>query len=97
MSASVSGLFSHYLLWSSIEFYGQFLLLSDGTDESLIYMRLLKLCFNSVNMPGTENEHVMKVCYIEIFYRKPYNVVQHKYAIQSIWIHMIICVDLASQ
>ncbi|KAL7059896.1 hypothetical protein AAHC03_013064 [Spirometra sp. Aus1] len=35
--------------------------LGDGTDESFIYMRLLKLCFNSVNMSGTENEHVMRL------------------------------------
>ncbi|VDM01483.1 unnamed protein product [Schistocephalus solidus] len=35
--------------------------LGDGTDESFIHMRLLKLCFNSVNMSGTENEHVMRL------------------------------------
>ncbi|VDK81839.1 unnamed protein product [Dibothriocephalus latus] len=35
--------------------------LGEGTDESFIYMRLLKLCFNSVNMSGTENEHVMRL------------------------------------
>ncbi|VDD83203.1 unnamed protein product [Mesocestoides corti] len=35
--------------------------LGDGTDVSFTYMRLLKFCFNSVNMPGTDNEHVMKL------------------------------------
>ncbi|KAF5398156.1 hypothetical protein PHET_08523 [Paragonimus heterotremus] len=35
--------------------------LGDGTDESVLYMRLLKLCFNSVTMIDTENEHVMKL------------------------------------
>ncbi|CAH8511956.1 unnamed protein product, partial [Dicrocoelium dendriticum] len=35
--------------------------LGEGTDESVLYMRLLKLCFSSVNMAGTENEHVMKL------------------------------------
>ncbi|KAH8869064.1 Transformation/transcription domain-associated protein [Schistosoma japonicum] len=35
--------------------------LGDGTNESALYMRLLKLCFSSVNMSGTENELVMKL------------------------------------
>ncbi|CAH8874323.1 unnamed protein product [Trichobilharzia szidati] len=35
--------------------------LGDGTSESALYMRLLKLCFSSVNMTGTENELVMKL------------------------------------
>ncbi|XP_018655091.1 putative transformation/transcription domain-associated protein [Schistosoma mansoni] len=35
--------------------------LGDGTNESALYMRLLKLCFSSVNMSGTENELVMKI------------------------------------
>ncbi|VDQ05949.1 unnamed protein product [Trichobilharzia regenti] len=35
--------------------------LGDGTSESALYMRLLKLCFSSVNMTGTENELVMKM------------------------------------
>ncbi|CDS35832.1 PIK kinase FAT and Armadillo domain containing protein [Echinococcus multilocularis] len=35
--------------------------IGEGTDVSFTYMRLLKFCFNSVNMTGTENEHVMKL------------------------------------
>ncbi|KAM7539597.1 hypothetical protein Aperf_G00000045134 [Anoplocephala perfoliata] len=35
--------------------------IGEGNDVSFTYMRLLKFCFNSVNMPGTDNEQVMKM------------------------------------
>ncbi|VDN95889.1 unnamed protein product [Rodentolepis nana] len=35
--------------------------IGDGNDVSFTYMRLLKFCFNSVNLPNCDNEQVMKL------------------------------------
>ncbi|VDK37547.1 unnamed protein product [Taenia asiatica] len=50
--------FGHILLSYLVERLEK---IGEGTDVSFTYMRLLKFCFNSVNMTGTENEHVMKL------------------------------------
>nr|CDS25899.2 transformation:transcription domain associated [Hymenolepis microstoma] len=35
--------------------------IGEGNDLSFTYMRLLKFCFNSVNLPNCDNEQVMKM------------------------------------
>ncbi|VDL61863.1 unnamed protein product [Hymenolepis diminuta] len=35
--------------------------IGEGNDLSFTYMRLLKFCFNSVNLPNSDNEQVMKM------------------------------------
>ncbi|TGZ65912.1 hypothetical protein CRM22_005642 [Opisthorchis felineus] len=53
-----TSIFGHILLSYLVDRLDR---LGDGTDESALYTRLLKLCFSSVNMAGTENEYVMKL------------------------------------